>query len=322
MAILLALFFQNEFKDHKEGERMKTKKLTYVKFGIDLIMAVMFVLFFNKRVLGGLTFHEIAGLVMAAFFFTHVLLNWRWVKNITLKLFDRKLPGKTKLGYFLNLMLLISMGFIIVSGIFISRVVFPNIDIGNEPWFKITHISVSFLTLILVALHVGLHWKWVVNCFKNILQIKSKKPILSILAKAAASLLLVFGIYQMISSHFFTHLQGVAMVFHPDAVSDIREGGFRDGGRPEFNGDKRPELPEGFTGDRKSFERHDFSEGKGNEGFKGRQNHHGGSANPLEVIISYFSIMAVFIIAVYYIEKFFKNRKKKKHMSGPSITPV
>lgn len=301
---------------------MKTKKLTYVKFGIDLIMAVMFVLFFNKRVLGGLTFHEIAGLAMAAVFFTHVLLNWRWVKNVTLKLFDRKLPGKTKLGYFLNLMLLISMGFIIVSGIFISRVIFPNIDIGNESWFKVTHISVSFFVLILVALHVGLHWKWVVNCFKNILPFKSRKPIFSILAKAAASLLLVFGIYQMISSNFFAHLQGVAMVFHPVAVSDIGEGGFRDGGKPEFDGAERPELPEGFTGDREPFERHDFSEGEGNEGFKGGQDHHGGSANPLEVIISYFSIMAVFIIAVYYIEKFFKNRKKKKHMSGPSVTPV
>lgn len=295
---------------------MSTKKITYVKFGIDLIMALTFVLFFNKRVLGGLTFHETAGIIIAAVFFTHVLLNWRWVKNVTLRLFDHQLPVKTKLGYFLNLMLLITMSYIIVSGIFISRVVFPNIDISNEPWFKVTHISISFVTLIIVALHVGLHWKWVVNCFKNLLKFKSGKPVFPILTKAAVALLFVFGIYQMVSTHFFAHLQGVAAVFHPTAVSDIREGSHH-----KFDRSERPERPEGFTGERRTFERHGFSEGEGPEGFKGRHDHHG-SASPLQVIVSYFSMMAVFITVVYYLEKWFKNRKRKQKMSGPHLTTV
>ncbi|MFC6601849.1 hypothetical protein ACFQDF_09825 [Ectobacillus funiculus] len=42
------------------------KKVTYVKFAIDIVMAVVFVLLFNKQVLGGMTFHEIAGLAIAA----------------------------------------------------------------------------------------------------------------------------------------------------------------------------------------------------------------------------------------------------------------
>ena len=75
----------------------------YVRFGLDLLMAVTFVLFFNKQVLGGLTFHEIAGLAIAVAFFTHVLLNWQWVKKVTVKLFDRRLPRRTKFGYFLNI---------------------------------------------------------------------------------------------------------------------------------------------------------------------------------------------------------------------------
>ncbi|MDM5452123.1 hypothetical protein [Peribacillus simplex] len=76
------------------------KKLMFVKLGLDILMAVTFVLFFNKQVLGGLTFHEIAGLVIAVLFFIHVLLNWRWVKKVTVKLFDLNLPLKTKFGYF------------------------------------------------------------------------------------------------------------------------------------------------------------------------------------------------------------------------------
>lgn len=46
----------------------RVKKMMYVRFGLDLLMAVTFVLFFNKQVLGGLTFHEIAGLAIAVAF--------------------------------------------------------------------------------------------------------------------------------------------------------------------------------------------------------------------------------------------------------------
>lgn len=48
------------------------------------------------------------------------------------KLFDCKFLCRIKFGYFLNIMLLIIMLFIMVSGIFILRVVFLNINVGNE----------------------------------------------------------------------------------------------------------------------------------------------------------------------------------------------
>jgi hypothetical protein len=285
------------------------KKITYVKFAIDILMAVTFVLFFNKQVLGGLTFHEIAGLATAAVFFTHVLLNWQWVKKVSVKLFDRKLPVKTKLGYVLNLLLLITMAFIIISGILISKVVFPNINIGNERWFQVTHISISFLVLILVAAHVGLHWKWVVNVFKNIVHFKSKKRSLGIAAKVATVALLVFGSYQMYTTNFIMHLQGVSSVFS----SQTSEGNFT---RGEGNFE-RGTQPEGFEpGERQS--------GKGNlpEGFEGK----GGqfeSPNPLSIIVTYFGIMSVFIILIYYIEKFFikmKRKKKRPDINESNIT--
>ncbi|MDF2787619.1 MAG: hypothetical protein K0S80_717 [Neobacillus sp.] len=291
------------------------KKITYVKFAIDILMAVTFVLFFNKQVLGGLTFHEIAGLAIAAVFFTHVLLNWQWVKKVTVKLFDRKLPVKTKVGYVLNLLLLITMAFIIISGIFISKVVFPNINIGNERWFQVTHISISFLVLILVAAHVGLHWKWVVNVFKNIVHLKSQKRSLGIAAKVATAALLVFGIYQMYTTNFIMHLQGVSSVFS----TQTSEGNFS---RGEGNFE-RVNPPEGFERgegqfDRgtppEGFERSEGQFGKGSlpEGFEGKGRQFEG-ANAFSVITTYFGIMSVFIILIYYIEKFIIRMKRKKN---------
>lgn len=291
------------------------KKITYVKFAIDILMAVTFVLFFNKQVLGGLTFHEIAGFAIAAVFFTHVLLNWQWVKKVTVKLFDRKLALKTKFGYVLNLLLLLTMGFIIISGIFISKIVFPNINIGNERWFQVTHISISFLVLILVAAHVGLHWKWVVNVFKNIVHFKSQKRSLGIAAKVATVALLVFGTYEMYTTNFIMHLQGVSSVFS----SQTSEGNFT---RGEGNFE-RGTPPEGFERGEGQFDRgtppevfeqgeRQFGKGSLPEGLEGK----GGqleSPNPLSVMVTYFGIMSVFIILIYYIEKFIIRMKRKKN---------
>ncbi|WJH35284.1 DUF4405 domain-containing protein [Paenibacillus sp. CC-CFT747] len=148
------------------------KKVTYVKITIDILMAATLVLLYNKRVLGGLAFHEIAGLCIGGVFLVHILLNGRWVATVTRKLFDRKLPGRTRFGYLLNLLLLACMSFIIVSGILISEVVFRDLHMGNVGWFKGTHISVSFLTLIIVGVHVGLHWKWLMNVSQKLFRLE------------------------------------------------------------------------------------------------------------------------------------------------------
>lgn len=106
------------------------------------------------------------------------------------------------------------MSFIMISGIFISRVVFPNINVGNEQWFKVSHISVSFLVLILVAAHIGLHWQWVINVCKNMTKFKKSKKSLSIAAKLTTAALLVIGIYEINETGFLGKLGGVARVLN------------------------------------------------------------------------------------------------------------
>lgn len=318
---------------------MKKKKLMYVKFGLDIVMAITFVLFFNKQVLGGLTFHEIAGIAIAAIFFTHVLLNWQWVKNVTLKLFDRQLSLKTKLGYLLNLMLLITMAFIIISGILISRVVFPNLNIGNEQWFKVSHISISFLVLFLVAVHVGLHWKWVINVVNNIVKLKKPHRYFGIIAKIAAVALLMFGSYEIYSSNFIMQVQGVTRVFTPSSSQTPGgDGRFEKGTPPERFESRDGQLTkgnpsEGFESGQVQFGngtppqgfesgQGQFANGASPQGFEGREGQFE-TPNPLGVIIKYFSIMSVFIIIIYYMEKFifkYKRKKRKTNFSEADVT--
>lgn len=53
-------------------------------------MGIIFALLFNKNVFGGMSFHEIAGLVIGFAVLIHIVLNWKSVKNVTLSIFNLK----------------------------------------------------------------------------------------------------------------------------------------------------------------------------------------------------------------------------------------
>lgn len=218
-------------------------KKQFIKFALDLLMAVTFVLLFNDRVLGGLSFHEMAGLGIGVAFIVHVLLNAAWVKRVTMKMLDRKLPWKTRFEYGLNLLLLVSMAFIIFSGIIISRIVFPQVTIGNETWFKATHISVSFLVLAIVGVHVGLHWNWVMNMVKKMAGRSSSSRAFGIALKLAMVAVLAFGIYEMTQTSYVQRLSSVGSAFG-SASAQGGPGGMDKGFGMEGRGDRgfRPDA--------------------------------------------------------------------------------
>ncbi|MGJ7920180.1 DUF4405 domain-containing protein [Neobacillus sp. LXY-4] len=320
------------------------KRIPYIKYGLDLIMGVTFALFYNDRVLGGLAFHEIAGLVIIGAFLTHVLLNVKWVKNVTLKLFNPKLPWKTRFGYILNLLLLITMTAIIVTGIIISKVVFPNLTVGNERWMQMLHISVSYLTLVLVAIHVGLHWQWVMNLSKKIFRVKALPNWFDYAVKISVVALFLFGAFEVYTTGFGTRLVSSASIFSSSEQGQFEgkqgegfsKGQFSENGQPpegfdgqmpnrsegNFEGQTPPnwdesgEMPSrsesGFkaNGEMPTRPDGDFQgNGEGHGGIRGEKGGFGESPNALGVIATYFGIMALFVILTHYLGKI-KLRKK------------
>lgn len=276
------------------------KKINAVKFALDTVMGLSFVLFFNKNVLGGLAFHEMAGLFFAGAYLTHILLNVRWVQRVTLKMFDRSLSWRVRVSYVLNFVLLISMTFIIVSGIMISRIVFPNMNVGNEGWFKMTHISVSFLVLALIGIHVGLHWQWVVNMCKKMTGVKMSRAWMRYAAQGVTLMVLLFGVYQIHQTSYVSHLKSSVSAFGVNT----QQAGFE--GRKPFGNGERGGMSEGRR-----------SRGAGPSGF--HREGKGSSVSVANVILTYTGIMAVFVIAVYYLKKWSLYRKKKT-VASPRVS--
>ena len=187
------------------------KKINYVKFILDLTLGIVFALLFNVRVLGGLAFHEIAGLAIGLAVLVHLIFNARWIKNVTCSLFSKNVNVKTKIGYCLNILLLFDLAVIILSGIAISKIVLPNLNLQVSFLNRSSHIAFSYIALALIGMHIGLHWHWVMNMFCLIFKIKATKAAVGYAVKAAAILIFAFGAYNMVSVNYFqnaTHIVG------------------------------------------------------------------------------------------------------------------
>jgi hypothetical protein len=135
-----------------------------IKFVLNLALAIVFLLLMDPRSFLNLPFHEWAGLIIGLFFLLHKILNWSWIKKVTISFFSR-VPVKARINYFLDVLLLAGIILIILSGIAISRTIdFSWLHLGGSRFFwRAMHVSSSMLVLVLFGVHLGMHWNWVLQ---------------------------------------------------------------------------------------------------------------------------------------------------------------
>jgi len=178
-------------------------KKNIVKILLDVVMTGILVLLYNSHVFA-LAFHEIAGLILSGLFIVHCLFNKKWITSITTKFFKKGLAPRVRVGYIVNTLLLIAFVFIIISGIKTSQVLFPAaVENKGSIWRGIHHFSAA-ISIILVGVHIGLHWSFVSGMWKKVSHIPAKvtRPISIILLIVVLS----FGSYSIASSSFLPWL--------------------------------------------------------------------------------------------------------------------
>ena len=142
---------------------MIIKSKPKLRLYLDLGLFVSFVLI-NVPQATGFTFHEWAGFIFIPVIIIHILMDWNWIVSLTQQLF-RKLPGETRFNHAWDYLNFALMTTVIVSGIIISQKTLPifGIPINNDPfWLTVHHLSAALL-LATIGIHIGMHWKWVVN---------------------------------------------------------------------------------------------------------------------------------------------------------------
>ncbi|WP_442600351.1 DUF4405 domain-containing protein [Neobacillus sp. D3-1R] len=253
-------------------------KKNYLKIVLDLLMAITFVLLMEPKVLNGLPFHEIAGLVIGLAILIHIGLNYRWVITTTKKIFDPQLAKKTRISLLLNILLLLSMATVIITGIFISKVLFPNLAFTGGHEIREIHGLSADATLAIVGLHIGLHWQWILTICTKVFKTKDGKLRKGMIVAVIVSLAILTTGIQWYSTTSASN------------ISDFKKEGEKN---PFFDGKESHNL---YT------QSDDFHEGPPKGEFHRREGH-GGNHNPFLVILTYFAIWGAIIVPTYYLEK-------------------
>ena len=96
----------------------------------------------------GKAYHEYAGTVLFIIFIIHNILNIKWYSN----LFKGSYTPYRILSTIINILLLITMILLMISGIIMSEYTFSFLNIS-----RLIHLSASHLGFILVSIHMGMH---------------------------------------------------------------------------------------------------------------------------------------------------------------------
>lgn len=148
----------------------KTKNsLSKINLYLDIVLVVGFLITMEEK-LTDEALHEWLGVALGISLMAHLLLHWNWIMAVT-KRFFQKIPRPARINYILNIALFIAFTMIIFSGLMISKVVVGTFGLAgsDDPFWKILHTMSSNVVLLLVGMHIALHWRWVVNAFKRYL---------------------------------------------------------------------------------------------------------------------------------------------------------
>ncbi|MBX3086170.1 MAG: DUF4405 domain-containing protein [Anaerolineae bacterium] len=162
---------------------MRNIKINRTKLNLvlDIIIALAFAAEMQYRFVG-LRNHEILGLAFGAAIIVHLALHVQWIVGVT-KRFFKNLLHQSHVNYILNIALLVDIILVTVSGILISRTLGLTIS-ADHSWEQIHKIAAN-LSLVIVALHVGLHWQWIAaNSQKYLFGLWGKLPKLRLPSKA------------------------------------------------------------------------------------------------------------------------------------------
>ena len=151
-------------------KRKKGINATKRNYFMDIAISVGFLAAFGQEITGE-TLHEWIGLALLLGLLTHLLLHWKWVINITKRIFSKKLKTKTRLNYLIVIGLLMAFVMMGVSGLAMSESVMPLLTGGgNGPNFwEDIHEATSSATMVLIVSHLLLHTKWIIHNTKKYL---------------------------------------------------------------------------------------------------------------------------------------------------------
>ena len=284
-----------------------------LKLALDAVMLVLLVLMYKKQVIS-LSFHEIGGLALIGLFVIHHLVNGRWIKAVTAKLFSKRTPALVRARYIVDVLLLVAFLTVGITGILINKTLFEVHVAGNA---KALHYFSAAISVILMGVHLGLHAEYI---FGKIFR-KGANKIAKVALGIVLSTLIAYGGYSLATTQFVSFLAA------PLRTAQFAHGDFQPSGDMMLDGSSADlpsdlsDMPE-FPGDDAQAPQSDGSAAAGGQdgirqfsppdGAQGAREGHGegGSGNAALLIAQYVSMITLFGAMTYGVIRLTGKRKK------------
>ncbi|MHC1719656.1 MAG: DUF4405 domain-containing protein [Clostridiaceae bacterium] len=182
-----------------------------IKMVIDLIMLILWIVLMDLN-LTGVFVHEYLGIGIIALIIIHNLLNLRWIAGVISNF--KKSPGKVK--FVLNLVLMALTVLIGVSGVMISTDILPTLSRANISVWQYIHKTASYGGMLLISVHIGLHWSMIAGALKKAFRIYGKSRLRKVLCACISLLIMFSGIYSSLKI-------GLAGKFIPETKKSGKE---------------------------------------------------------------------------------------------------
>ncbi|MDT7487322.1 DUF4405 domain-containing protein [Citrobacter koseri] len=147
--------------------------------------------------------HEWAGIIFTLLIMLHLYLNrhrlWSLSPNIplTMQIVNRIINGVT----------FVVILTAIVSGMMLSRHILLALPFHNPAnWVRKVHMTSVHWGMLILALHIGLHWKMLATFFCRILSISGNSHLANLIMPGVFSLIVLLGLYGLLSQDYLDYL--------------------------------------------------------------------------------------------------------------------
>ena len=150
-----------------ETKRNPKSNPTKTNLWIDIAAFLAFLVAFAPYSTG-IPIHEWLGIAVGGVISVHLLLHWEWIVKTTCNFFS-KMPIRKRINAILNVLFFMDTVIVIFTGLMISEVALPilGITVAFAPAYLTIHSLAADIAVLLIGLHVGLHWKWFIKAVQR-----------------------------------------------------------------------------------------------------------------------------------------------------------
>lgn len=173
------------------------------KLFLDVILLALFIAALSFHYLPK-NLHEILGVVMTVAVVVHFAINFRRFISLSKKVTPKKL-----FAIEVNIALLIATAIILFTGVCMSNFLFPD---TASPAFRRNmtihnlHTSAPYIMMILIGMHLGLHWREILQRFLNFFGLEELYQRYKKFFQAAMIILSLIGVASLFLNRFLARI--------------------------------------------------------------------------------------------------------------------